>query len=128
MWTGAATYYMTDHTDSSGLVLTPQFPGPAAAPESASQCGCLQSGHCEGTGSNYTADPVWTALAFSISDPHVFMPLYVASGSAATAVFTADAVSDLDCDAVLGTWRRIGASNGTDVTGNTTPFVMNEGE
>ncbi len=128
IWAGAASYYAVDHTDPSGVVLEPQFPGPTAALESTTQCGCQSTSRCAAGATVYVTDPVWIGLSYSISDAHNFMPLYTAAGTGSAASFTADAISDMDCDGILGTWRRIGGAANTDVTGNQTPFVSNEGE
>ena len=52
--------------------------------------------------------PTWIALDFSITDPHRFQYSYESSGTGRGALFTARANADLDCDAVMSTFERVG--------------------
>lgn len=129
MWAGATAYYHADHASSSTAVVPKQFPGPSAPFESATECGCLAGYRCPGSASAYS-DPIWTALNFQVSDPHMYMPGFTSTGTGNAAQFTALAKSDLDCDGILSTFQRNGtvAGNSDEVSGGGGTYVVNEGE
>jgi hypothetical protein len=127
MWAGSAAYYLADHADSSTVIAERQFPGPAGTAEDTVPCACQSGGKCPGYSSAF-GDGVWTALGFSLGDPHLFMPAYTSTGTTATAVFTAQAIGDLDCDGILQTFQRIGAVVGGDPTGALASAIINENE
>lgn len=129
LWTGAISYYSDDHTAADGTTLPRQFPGPTAPSESTQACGCMTGGRCPGGAAAWN-HPIWTALLFSIPDPHSYMPGFRATGTGVAAQFTATAVGDLDCDSVLSTFERqarIDAVSG-EVTGMNHPAAINEFE
>jgi hypothetical protein len=136
MWAASVTYYEADHFGEDGRRLPKQFPasssgsgssGGAPAPlESSVECSCLPEGHCPG-GSAVWNDPSWSALQFSMSVPHVYMPHYVASGTGKDATFVAKATGDLDCDGVVATFERDGKIDAAgDVVGSRAPIITNE--
>lgn len=53
---------------------------------------------------DWSADPVWKALAFQIDEPNLFQYAYESDGQ----TFTATAVGDLDCDGVAITYTLAG--------------------
>ena len=59
--------------------------------------------------------PVWSALNFEMKDQHYFGYSFFSSGTRTTAIFTARANGDLDCDGALSTFERYG-SGGTEGT------------
>jgi prepilin-type N-terminal cleavage/methylation domain-containing protein len=134
LWAGSVVYYESDHiTQAAGgaTALAKQFPGngtAAAAPSTTNQCGCLTGGRCPGNDAVFGTDAVWTALNFSLPDPFNYKPSYVSAGTGTSAVFTAVATGDLDCDTTTATFTRIGGVNSTtgDVTGGSQPTVVNE--
>jgi prepilin-type N-terminal cleavage/methylation domain-containing protein len=109
-WSGSVVYYEVDHADSSGILLTRQFPGAGgSAPQEPICCG--QPGDkCPGGGSVYQ-DPIWEALHFNIRDPHNYRPTYTSAATGATATFTAATYGDLDCDGIFSTFQRNGSVN-----------------
>jgi prepilin-type N-terminal cleavage/methylation domain-containing protein len=125
MWAGSVTYYETDHSDANGDAVAKQFPGKAEA-ESDKECGCLDGGKCPG-GSAKWATPVWTALQFSIPDPHLYKPAYEGKDKGKDATFTAESTGDLDCNGTASSFKRLGKidSNG-DVTGSRAAIIANE--
>jgi type IV pilus assembly protein PilA len=128
MWAGSVTYYETDHTDTTGAAVAKQFPslGVAASAEAAKECGCLDGGKCPG-GAVAWKDAAWTALQFSIPDPHLYMPHYTSTGTGKDATFTATATGDLDCNATVSEFKRVGAIDGNgDVSGSKAPIITNE--
>ena len=134
LWAGSVVYYESDHiTQAAGgaTALAKQFPGngtAAAPPSTTNQCGCLTGGRCPGNDAVFGTDAVWTALNFSLPDPFNYKPSYVSAGTGTSAVFTAVATGDLDCDTTTATFTRIGGVNSTtgDVTGGSQPTVVNE--
>jgi len=128
-WAGSMSYYEADHVVGGGVVLTKEFPGPAAAWASDQECGCLAGGVCPGSNSVWNADPVWKALAFSFPDAHHYMPGYSAAGVGTNASFTAYSKGDANCNGVLSEFFRSGwISPQGDVTGNVIPYIVAEME
>jgi len=126
-WVGSVTYYESDHTSAAGAVMTKEFPGPTAAWAQSQECGCETSTFCPAAGSVWNTDPVWQALSFSLPDPYHYMPGYSSSGGGTTAVFTAFAKGDLNCDSILSQFIRQGSINSLgDVTGSHVPSIVNE--
>ncbi len=126
-WSGSVVYYEADHMIAGGTLLTKEFPGPAGAWESASECGCLPGGACPGGSTVWNADRVWMALNFSFPDPHHFMPGYTASGTGSSAQFTAYSKGDTNCNGRLAEfYRQGGISPQGNVSGNITPITVNE--
>jgi prepilin-type N-terminal cleavage/methylation domain-containing protein len=131
MWAGSLVYYETDHFTASNtntVRLDRQFPATTAAANGGTQCGCSTGGRCPGNDAIYNTDAGWVALAFSMPDPYNYLPTYTSSGTGASAIFTATATGDLDCDASLATFVRKGGINATsgDVIGNSAPQITNE--
>lgn len=127
LWQGSVAYYETDHMTAAGVPQPRAFPTATAATEGGTHCGCQVGGRCPGNNAVWNSDP-WTALNFSLADPHNYKPEYTSTLTGAAATFTARALGDLDCDANLAIFTRIGAINGTtgDVTGSNQPLVENE--
>ena len=130
MWAGSVTYYETDHVDAAGaLPLRSKFPvSSTAVIGGGTECACQATGKCPGGGAEWkTAGEPWVDLAFSIPDPFLYRPKYTSAGTGTASTFTAEAIGDLDCDATLSNFKRLGAidTNG-DVTGSKAPIVTNE--
>jgi len=125
IWSGAVAYYEADHADTGMNVLVKQFPATAGTQEN-SCCG-FANGKCPGSASIYDGAS-WVALNFNIPDPHLFRPLYDASGTAGTSVFTATANGDLDCDSAHSTFKRNGRINATsgDVEAAAAMYIVSE--
>ncbi len=65
---------------------------------------CRQPGKkCRNT--NWSS-PTWAAIGFEISDPHYFQYRFSSKGRDGSALFTAGAHADLDCDGIFSTWER----------------------
>jgi prepilin-type N-terminal cleavage/methylation domain-containing protein len=128
LWAGSVTWYETDHVSAAGVSLVKQFPalGVAATREGDKECGCMDGGKCPGGAASYQGAE-WVALQFSIPDPHMYRPAYTSAGTGKDATFTAEATGDLDCNAVLSSFKRLGAIDGNgDVSGSKTPIITNE--
>ena len=105
LYEGAREYYMARKRggESAGLAVTP-FPSPSVGPTP--QLGsCCQNpgGKCEPNAKQWTGD-VWTALKFSVDEPHYYSYSYTVMRD----VFTARANGDLDCDGVYSTFELFG--------------------
>jgi hypothetical protein len=73
------------------------------------------------------SDPVWLALNFSLPDAHNYLPGYSGTATGISALFTAYAQGDLNCNKTLSTFIRTGGINSNgDVTGSYQPTVHNE--
>lgn len=126
-WMGSISYYEADHTSAAGVVLTKEFPGPSAAWESNTECGCDPTTFCKGNSPLWNSDVVWQALNFSMPDPHHYMPGYSSSGSGSSANFTAFSKGDLNCNNTLARFSRQGTVNSLgDVAGSHIPIIVNE--
>ena len=131
MWAGSLVYYETDHFTASAtdtIRLPKQFPATTTAANSGTQCGCSTGGRCPGNDAIYNTDAGWVALAFSLPDPYNYLPTYISASTGSSATFTAKATGDLDCDAALAVFQRMGGVNPTsgDVIGNSAPQITNE--
>jgi prepilin-type N-terminal cleavage/methylation domain-containing protein len=132
MWAGSLTYYESDHMVAGANTALPrQFP---ASDGTAGVDCCLSTDaanigdKCPGNLARYN-NATWTALNFSLPDPHNYYPSYIWNGAVGTnASFTARATGNLDCDATDAVFERQGRVDTTtgDVTGGSAPAVTNE--
>jgi prepilin-type N-terminal cleavage/methylation domain-containing protein len=128
---GGNTYFDVDHADSTGKVLSKCFPSNGSEAmiysEAAGKTCCPQKCQTNDTWNAATADGSgWRALSFSISDPHYYEYQYIGkccSGSnCTTALFTAQAIGDLNCDAKTSLFQRSGKTVAGEV--QTTPLFV----
>jgi len=105
IYDGARTYYM-DRGGTRGMKnLPPQFPTPSqSATPSLGACCIDGNDRCEPQAAQWT-NVTWTALQFSVVDPHYFMYSYAVRG---LSEFTARANGDLDCDGDYSTFEMLG--------------------
>ena len=108
LFDSSVSYFEAEHADKSGNPLVKQFPanvGPS--PGAAGTC-------CGQTGDKCKPNPAlwntaqWAALNFSVDDPFYYWYTYTSTGTDTSAVFTADANGDLDCDTTYSTFERQG--------------------
>ena len=129
-WAGSLTYYESDHMSAAGLALAKEFPGEGTAavkPNGTTECGCATGGRCPGGDAIFQTDRVWLALNFSLPDPMNYRPGYLGSGVGSASIFTASAQGDLNCNATLSKFQRVGSINANgDVTGSYQPYIENE--
>lgn len=125
MWTGAISYYETDHVASSGATLPKQFPGDCTEvlePECCPQPGM----RCAGNSSVFELEP-WKSIGFNMPTQHLYRPSFRACPDATVNVW-AEARGDLDCDGIESKFiRRATAVNG-DVMGFQAAAAVNEME
>jgi prepilin-type N-terminal cleavage/methylation domain-containing protein len=127
IWAGSVTFFETDHVDALGNAVAKQFPPTALKTVvPGAECACQATGKCPGGGAEWT-NPTWVALAYSMPDPFLYKPQYTSANTGKASTFIAEAIGDLDCDAVFANFKRLGAidTNG-DVTGSRAPIVTNE--
>jgi type IV pilus assembly protein PilA len=130
IYDGARSYYMDPNFKGQsigGSVLPPQFPGGTAAGSimapTVNQC-CTDGGKCKPY-ATYWESEVWTALQFSLDDPHYYWYTYIWNGNVMSGApkidgsnnFTALANGNLDCDAVYSTFTMYGEVNSTYADG-----------
>ncbi len=75
--------------------------------------------------SQWTSDPRWAAIGFSIDGPHYYQYQVTTSGSGTAATFTVTAVGDLDGDGIYSTFSRSASVSNGEVTG-TSLYITNE--
>ncbi len=133
LYDGARSYYEEERNQrGSTIPIAKQFPGAGAAitaPAVNSCCGqpgdkCVPS-PAAFTGVN---GPTWSALKFSIDDPHYYWYTYTGGAGTGTAsTFTAAANGNLNCDAVYSTFELVGSvqADGT-VTGSAGLYQNND--
>jgi prepilin-type N-terminal cleavage/methylation domain-containing protein len=132
-WAGSLTYYEADHIGSGGAMKSKRFPGEdgqtAKAPGTPGPKNCCSAagGRCAGGDPVWGSDGIWLALAFSLPDPHNYVPGYSSSGTGSSAKFDAKAEGNLNCDGTTSYFSRSGGidTNG-DVTGSYQPYIVNE--
>ena len=134
IYDGARSYYMDrNYADTSIQALPAQFPNgdsPSMATGTADTACCAVAGaggteKCIPSQALWTSE-LWTALQFSVDDPHYYA--YAYDGPDAIAVggttpldgshnFTALAYGDLDCDGSRSTFKMAGQINSTYADG-----------
>lgn len=108
----AEDYYCTPRLDEQGNAVPPRFPDAQATTPAAGTC-CAEPGGPAGTSkgkcdpdSSIWETPTWTALHFTMLDPHYFAyeftPKAMPDG---TQAFDVSAYGDLDCNGVRSTFR-----------------------
>jgi type IV pilus assembly protein PilA len=110
IYDGARRYYM-DNPNPGFAPIPPQFPDVAATatvPALGTCCG--NGGKCT-PDQTLWADETWTALQFSVDDPHYYM--YTYDSTDVLVNFTARANGDLDCDNTYSTFEMIGVIDAT---------------
>ena len=82
---------------------------------------------CSAKPSEFTADPGWQALEFSMNEPSQYQYQYAPGGTTVGAAATAQAfaIGDLDCNGTASTWtlQATAISAGSSVTGAATTLV-----
>lgn len=109
MYDGARAYYMEAGGMGGGMTpLPPQFPAPSQGPTPPLGDCCSQDGKCAPAADQWMGD-VWTALMFSVDDPHYYSYSYITDDELTS--FTVRANGDLDCDGEYSTFEMSGLIN-----------------
>jgi prepilin-type N-terminal cleavage/methylation domain-containing protein len=111
---GSASYYATPRVKMGTTTkIHCQFPGyVGTTPTGSGCCNIDKNGddRCDPSLSSWNA-ATWSALRFSISDEHYFQYHYNSTGTLSTAMFTAEANADLDCDGLFSTFQMVGSGD-----------------
>ena len=127
MWTGAMSYYESDHASDTGAMLDRQFPENDSG-DVEPDCCSTSDQRCLGNDPVF-AQPAWKALNFNIADRHLYRPIYVGGFPNPKTNLWMEAWGDLDCDGVFAKFiRRANVLPNGDVQGYATPAVLNETE
>lgn len=128
MYDGGRAYYLTPTVARVSMdPVPPHFPpGSTAMTPPLGTC-CAQGGKCAPDASLWD-HPTWTALQFSVDDPHYYSYQYQVEPGGQ--VFTVRAVGDLDCDGDYATFEMYGVvAPGEDgPSGNAALYRENETE
>ncbi len=121
IYKGAVGYFTTPRVlpDSAGQTFADcRFPTSHTAvyPLGTSCCDLSGAGdsRCPANPSAWD-DASWTGLKFELTEAHYFQYKFEASGVDSTALFTAHAQADLDCDANFSTFQRYGKGEIVDL-------------
>ena len=107
MHQSAVAYFDAEHADITQTTIVRQFPDPDGPTPAKGSC-CGQTGDkCAPVPASWQT-ATWTALNFSVDDPHYFSYEFESSGSEQNSVFKAWAYGDLDCDGTYSTFMRGG--------------------
>lgn len=120
LYDGSVTYFASEHVNTSGDILSAQFP------EAATLKPNLFIGATKTEIHNWDAVETFEALQFSIADPFLFSYQYDSTGVENASVFTASAFGDLDEDATGSTFVRFGSVVEMEVRGSSGVYIANE--
>lgn len=113
IYSGARAYYL-DTPQPGFTPLDPQFPtAMTGTTPGLTEC-CDQGGKCAAEGTQWET-PMWTALQFSVPDPHYYAYTYATADEFGE--FTARANGDLDCDGLYSTFEMYGTIDSTMAEG-----------
>ncbi len=119
LWTGAVSYYESDHADSAGVVVDRQFPTMASPQECITpiepDCCNPPSGRCPGNAMTYQTRP-FVELGFNIPSPHYYRATFNPVTPPPTVCdqkkyLGVGVIGDVDCDGVASVFRRHGFVN-----------------
>ena len=130
MFDSAVAYYESEHAASDGAIIAKQFPdddgsnggagGGSVTP--ASKC-CINPGEKCAPQPSIWNHPTWSALNFSVDDPHYYQ--YRAGGGRID--FDVGAVGDLDCDDIFSTFQRTAkVLEDLSVSGGAGLYIVND--
>jgi type IV pilus assembly protein PilA len=115
LYGASRSYIIEEHFTQAGVILPPQFPETELATPTGTCCAGV-NGKCVPAATTWT-DPTWTALQFSLDDPHYFRYEYESTGAVSagtTSRFTVRALGDLNCDGTMSTFEMHGEWNSID--------------
>lgn len=125
----SVSYYSDEHAAQNGNILDKQFPEPVALTPAATACnGNTSKKHAPAP--DTWNDATWQSLNYAVDDPFYYQYGYASTGAGAPGTaseFTARAIGDLNCDAVLATFERVGTIDAeNNVNGGAGIFKKNE--
>lgn len=105
LFDSSVAYFAAEHADSSGNIVSKQFPDAQAATPAAASC-CGQPGDKCPPNPALWKTPTWKALQFAEDDPFYYWYTYNSSGVDTASTANIDANGDLDCDGTYSTFER----------------------
>ena len=140
IYDSAVAYYEAEHASSNGEILGKQFPWDIDSVGSGTAAGggfptlypsakcCTNPGEKCAPSPSLWNTAVWSALNFSVDDPHYYQ---YAHGNPASVYgitgFAATIVGDLDCDDVFSTfWRTATILSDLSVSGGAGLYIVND--
>ena len=120
MYDGAAAYYVSEHTNASGVILDKQFPKNAGPTPAVPPCGVKQ----QPTGTDFST-PEWAALDFLVRDPFRYSYSFQKDQPAAGQALMM-AQGDLNCNGVYSTFSRALTGQHDGVMGDSGMYSSNE--
>jgi type IV pilus assembly protein PilA len=130
LYDGARSYFEEERNQRGSTVpIAKQFPGtaPNVGSNRPNQC-CGQPGDkCVPAPADFAGD-AWSALKFSIDDPHYYWYTYTGGAGVGTgSTFSAAANGNLNCDGTYSTFELVGSvqPDGT-VTGSAGMYINND--
>jgi len=126
LYDSSVAYYTEEFAARNGAILPRQFPLTVASTPNDMACdGNTSQKHVPASGQWDHA--TWQGLTFAVDDPHYFNYGYISAGLGDGSSFTAYSNGDLNCDAVLSTFERIGSiDDENNVNGGAGIFKNNE--
>jgi prepilin-type N-terminal cleavage/methylation domain-containing protein len=114
----SVAYYADEHTDRTGVIVAKQFPA-STGPTPTTTCCDLPGAKCQPDSTVFETNPTWSALNFTIADPHFYVYTYEAAGTDEVSQFTARANGDLNCNTLWSTFERVGIIDGGEYVAGT---------
>lgn len=114
VYNGARSYYYetTEIGQNNTITVTvSQFPDSVGNTPAGTCCSISGTPRCEPDAAIWDGNLSWSALKFSLTDPHYFQYQFDSSGVSLAAAFTASAFGDLDCDGLRSTFHMYGFIN-----------------
>ena len=125
----SVSYFNEEHAARAGGILPRQFPASSAVTPPSTACTGGSSQKIAPNAAMFSS-ATWQALNFSVDDPFYYQYSYDSTGTGGTGVaskFTARANGDLDCDATLSTFERVGTVDASNnVNGGAGLFQQDE--
>jgi len=129
IYDSSVSYFESEHATQTGTILPRQFPLSASwTPNGPGICCAAPGQKCNpSTYAPQWSTNSWTALNFSVDDPFYYSYQYDAAGTDNTALFTASASGDLNCDGkTFSLFQRVGFVENNNVTGGAGLYTQNE--
>jgi type IV pilus assembly protein PilA len=132
LFDSALTYFLSEHADANGVIVNKMFPTDRTwTPTSNACCNAPNvAGKCSPS-PTYWVHPVWTALNFSVDDPHYYVYSAIRNPNAVTQQpghqYVLGAQGNLDCDNFQSLFQRHATiTTQWDVRGSSGLYIANE--
>ena len=108
LFDSSVAYFEHEMVDNSGRILPKSFPPSTGPTPAGSPCDYPGRRYPENS-KLWSDNATWSALMFSVDEPHYYRYTYLSEGSGKTARFTVRAYGDLNCNGVWSTFERLGS-------------------